>query len=61
MYKSLITKIIKQIIKRQRIPKGQSKKDNPERLAAYGTQNEEKQNKKTTQYVLDTTMRKQRY
>jgi len=25
----------------------------------YGTQDEEKQNKSTTQYVLDTTMRKQ--
>ena len=28
---------------RQRIPKGQSKKDNPEKLATYGTQDEEKQ------------------
>ena len=30
-------------------------------LATYGTQNkdEEKQNKNTTQYVLDTIMRKQ--
>jgi hypothetical protein len=26
---------------------------------AYGTQDEEKQNKNTTQYSLDTTMRKQ--
>ena len=36
--------------------------DNPEILATYGTQNkdEEKQNKNTTQYVLDTIMRKQR-
>jgi hypothetical protein len=33
--------------------------DNPEKLATYGTQDEEKQNKNTTQYVLDTTMRKQ--
>ena len=35
--------------------------DNPEILATYGTQNkdEEKQNKNTTQYVLDTIMRKQ--
>jgi len=30
--------------------------DNPETLASYGTQEEEKQN--TTQYVLDTTIRK---
>ena len=44
--------------KRQRIPKGQSKKDNPEKLATQGTQDEEKQNKNTTRYVLDTTMRK---
>jgi hypothetical protein len=35
--------------------------DNPEILATYGTQNkdEEKQNKNTTQYVLDTIMCKQ--
>jgi hypothetical protein len=33
--------------------------DNPEKLATNGTQDEEKQNKNTTQYVLDTTMRKQ--
>ena len=26
--------------------------DNPEKLATYGTQDEEKQNKNTTQYVL---------
>jgi hypothetical protein len=34
--------------------------DNSEILATYGTQNkdEEKQNKNTTQYVLDTIMRK---
>ena len=30
--------------------------DNPEKLA---TQDEEKQNKNTTQYDMDTTMRKQ--
>ena len=30
--------------------------DNPEKLA---TQDEEKKNKNTTQYVLDTAMRKQ--
>jgi hypothetical protein len=33
--------------------------DNPEKLATYGTQDEEKQNKNTTQYVLDGTIRKQ--
>jgi hypothetical protein len=31
--------------------------DNPEKLATYGTQNEDKQNKNTTQYVLYTTVR----
>jgi hypothetical protein len=33
--------------------------DNPERLATLGTQDEDKQNKNTTQYVLDITIRKQ--
>jgi len=33
--------------------------DNPEKLVTYGTQDEEKQNKNTTQYVLDTIIRKQ--
>ena len=33
--------------------------DNPEKLATYGTQDEEKQDKNTTQYVLDTTIQKQ--
>ena len=33
--------------------------DNPEKLATQITQDEEKQNKNTTRYVLDTTMRKQ--
>jgi hypothetical protein len=33
--------------------------DNPEKLATLGTQDEDKQNKNTTQYVMDTTMRKQ--
>jgi hypothetical protein len=33
--------------------------DNPEILATYGTQDEEKQNKNITQYVPATTMRKQ--
>jgi hypothetical protein len=32
---------------------------NPEKLATLGTQDEDKQNKTTTQYMLDTTMRKQ--
>jgi hypothetical protein len=30
-----------------------------ETLATYGAQSDEKQSKNTTQYVLDTTMRKQ--
>ena len=47
------------INKRQKIPKGQSKMDNPEKLATQGAQDEEKQHKNTTQYVLDTTVRKQ--
>ena len=47
------------VYKRQRIPKGQLKKgDNPKKLATQGTQDEEKQNKNPTQYVLDTTIRK---
>ena len=33
--------------KRQTIPKGQSKQDNPEKLVTQGTQNEGKQNKNT--------------
>ena len=33
--------------------------ENPEKLAAQGTQDEDKQSKNTTQYVLDTTMHKQ--
>ena len=33
--------------------------DNPEKLATQVTQDEEKQSKNTTQYVLDTTMHKQ--
>ena len=45
--------------KHQRIPKGQSKMDNPEKLTTRGTQDEEKQNKNTTQCVLETTIRKQ--
>ena len=33
--------------------------NNPEKLATQITQDENKQNKNTTQYVLDTTTRKQ--
>ena len=33
--------------------------DNPEKLATQGAQDDEKQNKNTTQYMFDTTMRKQ--
>jgi hypothetical protein len=33
--------------------------DNPEKLATYCTQDEEKQKKNSTQYVLDTTIGKQ--
>ena len=33
--------------------------DNQEKLASYDTQDEEKQNKNTIQYMLDTTMHKQ--
>ena len=33
--------------------------NNPEKLATQGTQDEEKQSKNTTQYVLDTPIRKQ--
>ena len=47
------------INKRQRIQNGQSYIDNPEKLTIKGTQDEDKQNKNTTQYVLDTTIRKQ--
>jgi hypothetical protein len=32
---------------------------NPEKLETYVKQDKEKQNKNKTQYVLDTTMRKQ--
>ena len=48
-----------QCTKRKRIPKGQSTMDNPEKLAIQGKRDEEKQSKNITQYVLDTTMRKQ--
>jgi len=33
--------------------------DNLEKLATYSTQDEEKQNKNTTQYALNITIRKQ--
>ena len=33
--------------------------NNPEKLTTQSTKAEEKQNKNTTQYMLDTTMRKQ--
>jgi hypothetical protein len=39
--------------KRKRISKGKSKMNNLEKLATYDTQDEEKQNKNTTQCVLD--------
>jgi hypothetical protein len=32
--------------------------DNPEKLATYGTQDEDEQSKNTKQYVLDSTIRK---
>jgi hypothetical protein len=33
--------------------------DNPEKLATWGTQDEEKQNKSTPQYMFDITIRKE--
>jgi hypothetical protein len=33
--------------------------DNPEKLATHGTQDDEKRNRNTTRYVVDTTMRTQ--
>ena len=42
-----------------RIPKGQSRMANPEKLGTQGTQDKDKQNKNTTHYVLDTTIWKQ--
>ena len=39
---------INHFYKRKRIPNGQSKKDTPEKLAALGTQDDEKQNKNNT-------------
>ena len=45
--------------KLQKIPKEPSERVNPGKLATLGTQHDEKQNKSTTQYVSDTTIRKQ--
>ena len=47
------------IYKCQRIPKGQTKMDNPEKLATQGTQDKEKQSKNTTQYELNITLHKE--
>jgi transcriptional regulator NrdR family protein len=33
--------------------------DNPDKLATYGTQDDEKQSKNITQYVLDTIIHRQ--
>jgi hypothetical protein len=33
--------------------------DNQEKLAGYGSQNEEKQNRNTSRYMFDATMYKQ--
>ena len=49
---------LNKVNKRQRIPKGQSKKDNLEKLTIQGTQDVENKTN-TTKYVLDTSMRKQ--
>ena len=35
---------------------GAIKTNNPEKLATHGTQDEEKQNKNTTHYVVNTTL-----
>ena len=35
---------------------GQTKMDNPEKLVAHGTSDDETQNTNTTQYMLDTTI-----
>ena len=44
--------------KRQRIQRGQYKMVYPEKLATQGTQDEIKQNKNTTHYVLDSATRR---
>ena len=56
LYCSLVCKYVN---KDKRIPKGQSKMGNLEKLATQGKQDEEKQRKNTTQCVLDTTISKQ--
>ena len=38
--------------------RGQSKMDNPEKMTAQGTQDEENQIKNKTQYAMDTNIRK---
>ena len=38
---------------------GENKIENEEKLATLGIQDEDKQNKNTTHYVLDTNIRKQ--
>ena len=38
------------------ILKGQSKMENPEKPVTQGTQDEDKQTKNTTRYMLDKTM-----
>ena len=48
-----------EVNKRQRIPKGPSKMENPKKMATQGTQDKDKQSNNTTQYVLDTTIHKQ--
>ena len=50
--KNLLVSVLKN--KRQRKPKGQSKTNNPEKLA---TQEDEKQNKSTTQYYSNQTQK----
>ena len=50
----LFARLCSFINKHQRIPKRQSKKDNSKKLATQGTQDEEKHNENTTQYMFDT-------
>ena len=42
------------------IPEAPAKFNNPEKMATQSTQDEENQNKNTTLYLFDTTIRKQR-
>jgi hypothetical protein len=53
------SKIWERLNKHQRIPKGQSKWKTPRKWQHRVQKYKEKQNKSTTRYVLDTTMRKQ--